>query len=152
MVTKVISKFSKGLFTQEFTTILPNLEHLSEEGNKTNSSSATGKTGETAREGTNKSISAQDKLKDRNNQARLEAIYKGQTRAGRTANSSKSNPESTAGTLEKLKQNVRTGATVNDDQYIPKVGTFGDLGREKSQEVNINKRPAGRSIMFKDNN
>lgn len=47
MVTKVVSKFSKGRFTQEFTTILPNLENMAEAGD----TSASGASGNSAESG-----------------------------------------------------------------------------------------------------
>lgn len=143
MVVDVVSRFNDGKFIQEFKTTIPPVEF----GIDPYAANGSGKSANgTGRDSSSKT--AQEKLKDRNTQAKLEAIYQGQTRAGMNANSSKSNPASTAAAFEKQKQNVRTGSTVNDDQYIPKVGTFGSLGRETPEAINLNKAPTGNSIMF----
>lgn len=153
MVTKVVSKFSKGRFTQEFTTILPNLENMAETGD----TSASGN-GAASENSAKQRESASAANKTASTAARTGVNLSNSTFGG--GRGSQGGPKATAevqrafsaaGTLDNLKQNVRTDSTVNDDQYIPKVGTFGNLGRDKPEEVNINKKPAGKSIMFRNN-
>lgn len=147
MVMKVISRFSKGLFTQEFETRLPNFDFFtntdtpqvgttsSSKYNRRESSTANKTTETAARTGVKLNTGA------------------GGGRGGQGGPNASQAAEITytAGqALDKLKKNVRVGSTVNDDQYIPKVGTFANLGRENSSPINIpGTQPTGNSIMFK---
>lgn len=145
MVVEVVSRFSDGKFIQEFKTTIPPVEFSIDPYAANGTSKKSGSASGTDRAGDNTSETAKRTGVNLSNKSA------GGGRGGQGG--PKASPEvqrafSAGGVLDNLKQNTRTGSTVNDDQYIPKVGTFGNLGREKAGEVNLNKAPAGNSIMF----
>jgi hypothetical protein len=149
MVTKVTSRFSKGMFTQDFKTILPNFD------SKADNAKPTGK--EQRVESKPKPAGAGRGIQGGPTAAQATAGAGGGrgSQGGPTAAQAAQNAvlekQTQVAALNKIKQNVRQGSTVNDDQYIPPVGTFGNAGREQPATNPLLKQPAGRSVMFKNN-